>query len=388
MEVQNPTCLRHSRLNEIYCKTCNHFICAECISDHDSDGHESDYVHVLKYIPEKTLPVVEALIGSSKERERIAESESVEIVASLQDRLPKLLEIVEAHSRRVLELKGIISKLKGFSSGKTKAAYLEKILQGINADKQRLEKAIKTQNAEETLKLSLKTEAEEALAKSQQPVKALVEELKKGMEKIEAEGGYDQSLAQVAKMLAKCNSLRMVQYINDWKCDRTYFGSKMYLSEDGLTFGNTASSGYPAIIGTVPFDSALYAYEVVPTSLECSGSEGFGVVEKDKYLAAYSRDSNTPEVYNDMIGFFYSNIAKNMKVIRMGSMQMGQKYYVKVNMMEHTMIIFGPEVLLKTELKEGTTYYPCFSCGCSSNRIQIRPLATYDEVEDPTDTWT
>eukprot|EP01022_Parablepharisma_sp_SALTPOND_P023169 TRINITY_DN480_c0_g2_i2.p2 TRINITY_DN480_c0_g2~~TRINITY_DN480_c0_g2_i2.p2 ORF type:complete len:501 (-),score=38.85 TRINITY_DN480_c0_g2_i2:993-2495(-) len=387
MELQVTNCLRHNRTNEMFCQTCHRYICTECLSDHDADGHEGEYVHILKYSPEKILPVIDSLIKSSGERQKAAENDSAEIVILLQNSLPKLLGIVEAHSRRIEDLKNTLSRLKKFSKTNLKAASAANVMKGIELDRERLEKAIKEKKTEEALKLSLKTEAEAELSKSHQSISVLVENFQKAMENLEKNGGYEHVSEAVGKMVTKCNSLRLVQYVNDWKCDRNYLTHKMYLSADGLTFGNTASSGYPAIIGNVPFDTSLYAFEVIPSSLDCSGNEGFGIIEKEAYLNAHRNDPTTPTVYNDMIGFLYPNHAKNMTAIRMSDMEMDRKYYIKVNMIELAMILFGPGVLFKASLEPNKVYYPCFSCGCSNNRLKIRPLDSFDEVEDPEDAW-
>ena len=154
---------------------------------------------------------------------------------------------------------------------------------------------------------------------------------------------------------------------------------QMSLSEDGLTYGNTATNGYPAIIGTLPFDSSLYAFEVIPTSLDCKGKEGFGIISKDDYLNAYESDKATPTVYNSMIGLMYRQEAKNMDVKEIRDMEMGSKYYVRVNIPELYVTIEGPGTKLKAELKSGIVYYPCFSCGCSNNKLKIRPLEYFEE---------
>eukprot|EP00831_Metopus_contortus_P002815 TRINITY_DN11049_c0_g1_i8.p1 TRINITY_DN11049_c0_g1~~TRINITY_DN11049_c0_g1_i8.p1 ORF type:complete len:148 (+),score=29.49 TRINITY_DN11049_c0_g1_i8:3-446(+) len=66
------------------------------------------------------------------------------------------------------------------------------------------------------------------------------------------------SLIKTLELLAfKCQHYRLNTFISGWKCDRKYFTSKMTLSEDGLTYGNSASNGYPAIIGDTPLELSL-----------------------------------------------------------------------------------------------------------------------------------
>jgi len=345
MELNTLKCLKHDQTNELFCKTCQKYICPMCLTDHDTDGHEGDYIHVLKQIPETILPALNGLINKAQEKEKISESEAVEVVNSLQDRLPTLIEIVDSQCRRISELKGVITKLNSFAKGQPKTAPLDKVIKGIESDKEKFEKAIKNKNVEKVLQMTLKTEAELKLAKNQESVPNLVKNLDEEMKKASTELISNKAIDSVAKMLAKCQSLRMVVYINDWKVDRTYFSSKMFLSEDCLTYGNTASNGYPGIIGNTPLDNALYAWEVIPHSLDCSGKEGFGIIEKDKFMAAWSRDNTTPIIHDDLIGFTYPNDVKGMKIVK-SKFTNDQKYYVKVNMMDLQMIIFGPETLL------------------------------------------
>ena len=91
-------------------------------------------------------------------------------------------------------------------------------------------------------------------------------------------------------------------------------------------------------------------------------------------MNAYESDKATPTVYNSMIGLMYRQEAKNMDVKEIRDMEMGSKYYVRVNIPELYVTIEGPGTKLKAELKSGIVYYPCFSCGCSNNKLKIRPL--------------
>eukprot|EP00831_Metopus_contortus_P072397 TRINITY_DN6606_c0_g1_i1.p2 TRINITY_DN6606_c0_g1~~TRINITY_DN6606_c0_g1_i1.p2 ORF type:complete len:140 (+),score=20.56 TRINITY_DN6606_c0_g1_i1:182-601(+) len=122
-----------------------------------------------------------------------------------------------------------------------------------------------------------------------------------------------------------------------------------------------------------------FGYEVIPTSLDCNENEGFGIIEHSKYISVFRTNPETPEVYSEMIGFLYSNVAKNMSVNSISEMRMGSKYYVRVIKTENKVTITGPGVSLYADLKPDVHYVPCFSCGCSSNRLQIRPLTDIDE---------
>ena len=64
-------------------------------------------------------------------------------------------------------------------------------------------------------------------------------------------------------------------------------------------------------------------------------------------------------------------------------MEMDAKYTVKVDMTDLTMTIKGPETLLTAFKawhciliisKNERKYVPCFSLGCSANKLTIKPL--------------
>jgi hypothetical protein len=294
---------------------------------------------------------------------------------------PKLKEVTDMHTQTAGYLKSIVSELGSYSKQQVKGSHIDNLKNGLKADKERIEKAIKEKKTKELLKLSQKIDEEVRLASNGETISSLVTRLQKAMEKLEKVDNLKGTLMAAKQLSTKCRLLKMVGYNGDWKLDRKYVSTKMSLSEDGLTYGNTASNGYPAIIGDVPFDSGLYGYEVIPTSLDCTGKEGFGIIELDKYVAAHAADNATPTAYDGMIGFLYRNEAKNMTVERSSDMQMGSKYYVRVSMIDLTCTITGPSLSLRAELKPGVVYVPCFSLGCSSNKLQIRPLTDFDEPD-------
>lgn len=372
----------HDRENEILCETCHIFICPECVSEHASDGHVPKYVHVLKYAPAKILPKIDTLIETAKTKEKAINDEAIELVDGLQTFLPKLKDMVKLHTQSAAVLKSLSSQLNVYGQQRPETIYHEKVLSGLLSEKKRLEQVIKEKNVRETLKLAQRIEAESSVAGSQETPKMILERISKAVVPLQDIRMYQPLISSLEQAIAKCHFLNLVHYIKDWKCDRQYFSTKMFLSEDGLTFGNTASSGYPGIIGNVPFDAGLYAYEVTPSHLECGGKEGFGIIERDKYLSVWNSDKTTPTIYDHMIGYLYKNTVKGMATEKVADMRMDAKYYVRVNMIELNMTITGPDVSLRTELKPGVVYVPCFSCGCSSNRMKIRPLDSFDEAPD------
>eukprot|EP00831_Metopus_contortus_P013048 TRINITY_DN15264_c0_g1_i3.p1 TRINITY_DN15264_c0_g1~~TRINITY_DN15264_c0_g1_i3.p1 ORF type:complete len:146 (+),score=29.32 TRINITY_DN15264_c0_g1_i3:24-461(+) len=78
------------------------------------------------------------------------------------------------------------------------------------------------------------------------------------------------------------------------------------------------------------------------------------------------------------IGLFHNNTVKGMETISGNSCTSGSKYIVKVDMVEHFMIIKGPSCHLKATLKVDTEYVPCFSLGCRNNKMIIKPLDIID----------
>eukprot|EP01022_Parablepharisma_sp_SALTPOND_P000877 TRINITY_DN105184_c1_g1_i1.p2 TRINITY_DN105184_c1_g1~~TRINITY_DN105184_c1_g1_i1.p2 ORF type:complete len:479 (-),score=45.65 TRINITY_DN105184_c1_g1_i1:408-1844(-) len=382
MELQRFKCLKHDRINEVFCKGCNTYICAKCVSDHASDGHEAKYVHILHYAPQEVLPKIDSLLVETKGKEKQLEKEIEEITSTLKEIVPKAAELINLQDKKSQQLLKGVKQLKVFANNVPKASYSDLILKGLKMEKSRLQKALVEKNEEGALKVALKIEAEAALNRSQETPKELNKEMEEAVKKLEEVKVYEEALAAAGMLLSKCMSLRVTQGGGNWTCDRQYLSSKMFLSEDGLTFGNIASDGYPAIIGTMPFDFGMYAFRVIPEGLDCTGNEGFGIIEKEKYLAAYKQDPVTPTVYDKIIGFMYDSDVKNMTSDMVSSMQMGARYYVRVNMIDCNINITGPGLLLTAKLKPDVEYYPCFSCGCSGNKLHIKPLENYDDVEE------
>ena len=381
MEPSTLNCLKHDRENEVLCETCHTFICPECVSEHGDDGHNPKYIHVMKYAPEKVLPKIDSLIEVAKVKEKSINEEATEFIESLQVFVPKLAELVKIHTQSSALLKSLAGQLSTYSMQSPEKLFKDSVTVGLENEKKRLAQCLKEKNIREVVKLAQRIESESALAEKQETPKMIMERVYKAMEPLQDLKIYKPLIGSLETAVAKCHFLHLVNYVKDWKCDRQYFSSKMFLSEDGLTFGNTASSGYPGIIGDTAFDTGLYAFEVIPSHLECSGKEGFGIMEKEKFLSIFNADKTTPTIYDHIIGFLYNNVAKNMTTERVSDMKMDSKYYVRVNMLDLVMTITGPELSLKANLKPGVVYVPCFSCGCSSNRIKIRPLDSFDEGE-------
>lgn len=379
--METTNCLKHSYMNEIYCTVCKTFLCPECISEHGKGTHTAKYVHAIDFSKDETVKQIDKLTEEAKGKDHLIQAESTEIIEKLQTIVPKFDSLVEMHIKQTKMLKMLALQLNTFSKSKQKGSFVENICSELGNEKKRLIAAQTNKNIAEVVKIANKIERETKLVTSSETVSSMIGKMEKALAELEKAEVYKPSFEAASSIATKCGQLKLVQYQNNWKIDRQYFSSKMFLSEDNLTFGNTASSGYPGIIGDLPFDFGLFAFEVIPTSLECTGREGFGIIERDRYLAIWNSDKSTPEVSNDIIGFLYRNEAKNMHAERMADMVMGSKYYVRVNMMDHKVKITGPGLLLTADLKPDVIYVPCLSCGCSSNRIKIRPLSEFDEDE-------
>ena len=372
-------CFAHKRSNEIYCTECNTYLCPECISFHNTPMHKPRYLHVLQYSEYYILPKIDTL-GRSMEAFGVNEEAEVsKFLLELKKAVSSSGFDVRVPMQKLARLKSILFNLKSYLTQLQGETSQENIINELNREKKRMEILMKNKNTVELLKLVHKTEELIKLNKERERAKDLVQKLKKAIIPMNDLSIYKEAIVVASMLNTKCQMYRQEQSITEWKCDKTYLSNKMSLSEDGLTFGNTTSNGYPAIIGNAPFDSGMYAFEVIPTGLDCSGKEGFGIIEKDKYLKAYNNDKVTPTVYNDMIGFFYKSDVRGMTVKMKSDMQMGQKYIVRVNMPELWVSIKGPGVDLKGKLMAEAVYYPCFSCGCSGNKMQIKPLAYTDE---------
>ena len=379
MEPIIQTCLTHNRFNEIYCVACNTYLCPECLSFHKTDTHKPKYLNVMQYAPAKIIPQIEELVDNMHEGEKTPETDAKELFAGIGTVAPLVTDAANVYTLRANQLKAIVGSLVSYGKQGLHGSMLENIKKGIDNDKTILERAIKEKRDIDVVRLTQRIEDEAALAENREGIPEMLEQLKTAM-KILKEMALYRSIMVSAKLLStKCGLYVKSMCIGDWKCDKKYLTSKMTLTEDGLTYGNCASNGYPAIIGTIPFDSGLYAYEVIPTDLDCSGKEGFGIIELAKYIKIFEADKVTPKAFEDMIGFFYKADVKGMKSEKIADMKMKEKYVVKVNIPELYVTITGPGLLLKGDLKAGVAYAPCFSCGCRNNKIEIRPLDNFAE---------
>ena len=372
-------CLTHDALAELYCRGCQKYICAECLTTHADDGHKAQYVHIVNYAAESALPTLDYLLKEIGNADSEKNLDATELVSSLGKVMPAIKETINAHVQAVTLLKSLATQIEASTGPAKQQPFIERMRLGLTSDKKRLEQALKNKELQTLVTLTKKIEAEGKVTGGIDKDLALIAKAKEKVRTLVDLKNY-QELSDILQLLAiKCHRLGLAHGQSDWKCDRKYLSSKMSLSEDGLTFGNTAGNGYPAIIGDVVFDSGLCVYEVVPTGLCCNGQEGFGMIEHEKYLAAHRADSSTPTVHDNIIGLLFGNVAKNMTVVAGSEMRMQEKYIVKADLISLEMTIKGPGCSLKAPLKADTAYVPCFSCGCQNNKLAIRPLEMADD---------
>ncbi len=372
-------CLQHDRATEIYCKSCKTYICPECLTTHGSDGHKPELIHIFKYAPEVALPILDHLLKDISGKDSEMNLDASEFVATLGAVVPTIKEAVTAHAESVLMLKSLVSQIEMYVAPLKQQPFADRITKGLTTDKKRLEEALKKKDVQTAVSLTKKIEAEGQISGGSDKDRALVSKVKAAISSLADLKTYKELINAIQLLAFKCQHLRLNQCITDWKCDRKYLSTKMTLSEDGLTFGNNAGNGYPAIIGDTPFDSGVLAYEVTPSGLCCSGKEGFGIIELSKYKTKQAADAATPTVYDDMIGLLYNNTARNMRVVAGSEFRNNEKYTVKADLSSLKMTIKGPNCNLTADLKPDTAYVPCFSCGCRNNKLVIKPIECYDE---------
>lgn len=372
-------CISHDRATEIYCKTCKTYICPECLTNHMTDGHKPDLIHIMRYAPEVALPILDHLLKDISGKDSEMNLDATEFVATLSSIVPLIKEAVSSHAASVNQLKSLVNQIEMYVAPLKQQPFVDRIRKGLSADKKRLEEALKKKDIQTVVTLTKKIEAEGQVAGGSEKDKALVSKIKTSIGSLSDLKTYKDLISAIQMLAFKCQHLRLNACITDWKCDRKYLTSKMTLSEDGLTYGNQAGNGYPAIIGDTPFDSGVLAYEAQPSGLCCTGKEGFGIIELNKYLSRWAADNVTPLAHDDMIGILYSNTAKNMTVVSGSDCRNNEKYIVRADMNTLTLTIKGPGCNCKATLKPDTQYVPVFSCGCRNNKIIIKPLEILDD---------
>lgn len=372
-------CISHEKANEIYCKSCKSYICPECISNHTNDCKTPQYTHIFKYSPEIALPLLDNMLkdtsgGSDSE----INANATEFIASLSKVIPSLKEAINLHAQSVNLLKTLISQIEQFLTPIQQQSFVERIRMGLNADKKKLEQSLKNKDLQTVISITKKVEAESTISGGGKIDKELIGKLNGTMSSLSDLKTYKELIDVTQLLIVKCQHLRLNQTISDWKLDKKYMSTKMTVSEDGLTYGNNAGSGYPSIIGDAPFEYGIHAFEVIPSGLCCNDKEGFGIIELEKYKTAYAADNSTPISHDKMLGLLYNNVARNMTVVDKSEMRMNEKYVVKVDLVTLKLTIKGPGCSLKADLLPNISYVPVFSSGCRNNKFIIKPLDTFD----------
>ncbi len=372
-------CQRHSRTTEIYCEACKNYLCVECLSTHENDCPKAQYVHIFKRAEQYALPTLDRLISEVAGTDQEIYKEGEKFMASLAEIGPDLKRVSKEHLQTVQVLKGLVTQLDAHIGPISRQPISEQMRSGLTSDKRRLEKALEDDNLEAIITLTKKILGEAEVTKKDNLEHDLIPKIKSLLASSQYKPVYKELNDTLGTISAKYNRLRLTGYSTEWKCDTKYLTSKMSLSPDGLVYGNTAGNGYPAIIADTLIEGGMCLFEVIPDGLNCTGKEGFGIIDIEKYKQCFKSDPTTPVAYNDMIGFLYSDEARGMKVVKTRSMAMGQKYYVKVDMINYKMEIKGPGAYFTAELSPETVYVPCFSCGCTGNKITIKPLGMEGE---------
>lgn len=373
-------CIHHEKPNELYCKTCKNYICAECISNHMTECTSPQYLHVFHYSPEIAMPLLDNMLkeicaGTDSE----INVDAMEFISNLSTIVPTLKEAISLHAQSVNHLKNLVNQIEQFLAPLQQQSFVDRIRMGLTADKKRLEQALKSKDLQTVISITRKVEAESVISGGGKKDKELIGKVKSTLSSLSDLKAYKELIAVTQLLICKCEHLRLNQCIGNWKCDKKYVSTKMTLSEDGLTYGNQAGSGYPSIIGDVPFEYGMFAFEVTPSGLCCNGKEGFGIIDLEKYKAAHAADNTTPVTHDNMIGLLYNNVAKNMTVVANSEMRMNEKHVVKVDLVNLKMTIKGTGCSLKADLQPNVTYVPVFSLGCRNNKLIIKPLESFDD---------
>lgn len=372
-------CPDHGRHLEIICLKCNKYVCPMCLSTHDNDSHGANYIHVLKYATETTVPKIDQQIEAISTKDSDVNSEAKTLVDLLLGINAPLKEVVDAHMKTSAQAKTLVSQLDSYIGPVKMQPFADLMRRGLTGDKKRLEEALKNDNVETVIALTKKIIGEAEVTKKSNAEKIHIAKIKSSMASLSYMPHYKELSEVLKQVLLKCQFFKLVCCVADWKCDRSLLTTKLTLSDNCLVVGNAGQGGYPSIIGDKAISYGIMVYEVVPTGLCCTGKEGFGIIELDKFKAARTRDTTTPLSYDDMLGILHNNVVKNMTTITSGNLIMGSPYIVMINMSSNKATIKGPSVHLTADLKPGIEYVPVFSLGCSGNKMAIKPLEEIPE---------
>eukprot|EP01022_Parablepharisma_sp_SALTPOND_P026608 TRINITY_DN64480_c0_g1_i1.p1 TRINITY_DN64480_c0_g1~~TRINITY_DN64480_c0_g1_i1.p1 ORF type:complete len:473 (+),score=18.53 TRINITY_DN64480_c0_g1_i1:130-1419(+) len=381
MESGIYTCPAHGKLNELVCETCGRYLCPECITNHTLECPNASYNHVFGYASTKTLTTLKYMEDHVKKNSEETKQEYKVIMASVEGLSAKLSKVACVYSVNLKRIESLLKKLGVTGLFRNESENCAKnVIKTLEAQKSQLIQALKENKRREVLKITQSVEAFQAAESIGMP---FLKDLKQGAYLLEETTKLSASAIDNTKsLIAKLHRVGTTQYCKDWKCDRNYYNDRMHLSKTCLKFGCESRSGPVAIIGDKAISEGLMAFEVTPIRLEGKGKDGFGVIELDKFLAYWLKDKPPVLIEDHIIGLLYPNVPKNMTGIVGKNIVLNSKYYVQVNMSTGTVRITGNEVSLYGNLKFGVEYVPCFVCGQYKSKMSIKPLSSFDYVDE------
>ena len=309
-------CLTHDKGLEIYCEGCKTYICVECLSTHDDTCLSSKYVHLFKHTEEAALPKIDKMLEEMTASDSEVAMEANALLGGLSEIIPQLKHVIVEHHQSSQTLKSLTTQLESKTAPMKHQPISEQLRMGLTADKKRLENALKEDDMQTVITLTKRIIGESEISEKSDIEKPAIQKIKSRIASIDYMKTYKELIDCLTQLSTKCQRLRLGGCVTNWKCDARYVSRKLSLTPDGLTLGNTASDGYPGIIGDTPIDAGMCIFEVIPSGLNCTGKEGFGIIELDKYKSIQAANPETPTVHEQMIGFMYSNEAKNMTAVR------------------------------------------------------------------------
>ena len=372
MAAKSVTCPEHERLMELICKTCGAYLCPECVTTHNSSGHEPLYVHALAHSA-KQISSLDSVMVAIAENSGQIEAEAQEIIPQLQALNPIFDSVVGSYAKNVDRIKGLQSKLKVLST--TNANYPQRIQENLLQLKAQLVKGLATKNYGEVAKICGIVEKEREILETEPKPLAFggaLESLSKDLIL------HNDLISAARKLTSKLGLLGIYAYYGEWQLAKKYCSSTAILSEDGLTFESKDSSGQVAIIGDTPISEGLMAFEVTPIKFSRVGREGFGIIDRELFMATGS-GLKVP-LHEAMLGFLYKPDETGAQGVRKTGMHLNEKYQVHVNMMDYSLRIQGKDLDIKIDLHVGTEYVPFILCAASGSKISVQPLESYGEV--------
>jgi len=371
-------CVLHSRINEIFCETCNVFLCPECVTEHSMISASHVFSHINKYVESKTIEKLDIIIEKyqsmkfsiNDEAKNLLEC-SDKINQDLNKTIEKYNEMITKISKLSCHFQGLIMNYKYYIENKKVKANVE-ILQ---KQKYQLADAISKNDQTTVIRIakSIQNQIDFIETEKAQNSHEIVRKIDSSITAFENIKYQDNLIKDLQAISCRIDIIKNPDKSLNWKLDRKYLTEYMSLSTDCLTYGLLLDDHYSTIIGDIIFEKGIYCFEVIPNSLNKAIGEGFGIIDLQVYQNISSK-MNITEAYLQMIGYFYKKNFSQMCVTRIADMKMGEPYYVTVNMDTLKITIEGPGVLLYTFLNSGKQYVPCFSLSSIKSSLTIKPI--------------